>query len=45
MERAGLPVRLVPGDYENIKVTTPADLAVMEAILRRRGQEKEGRKG
>lgn len=28
-----LPVRLVQGSYENIKITTPEDLAVAEAFL------------
>lgn len=28
------PVRLVPGSYENIKITTPEDLAVGEALAR-----------
>lgn len=32
-ERAGLPVHLVPGDYRNIKITTPEDLAIAEALL------------
>ena len=36
------PVRLIEGSYENIKVTTPDDLLVGEAILRRR--EKEAKK-
>ena len=30
------PVRMIPGSYENIKVTTPEDLALGESILRRR---------
>lgn len=33
----GVPVRLVEGSYENIKVTTPEDMEVAAAILRRRG--------
>ncbi len=37
MERAGHPVRVVPGDYENIKITTPEDLAVAAAILTKAG--------
>ena len=36
--RAGHAVRLVASDYENIKITTPADLAAAEAWLRGRGQ-------
>jgi 2-C-methyl-D-erythritol 4-phosphate cytidylyltransferase/2-C-methyl-D-erythritol 2,4-cyclodiphosphate synthase len=34
MERRGLPARLVRGSPFNIKVTTPADLAMAEAILK-----------
>jgi 2-C-methyl-D-erythritol 2,4-cyclodiphosphate synthase/2-C-methyl-D-erythritol 4-phosphate cytidylyltransferase len=34
MERQGMPARLVRGSAFNIKVTTPADLAMAEAILR-----------
>lgn len=30
------PVRLVEGSYENIKVTTPEDMEIAEAILKRR---------
>jgi 2-C-methyl-D-erythritol 4-phosphate cytidylyltransferase len=33
MERAGIPVRLVPSDAGNLKITTPADLALAEAML------------
>lgn len=36
MELAGYPVKVVMGDYENLKVTTPEDLVLAEAILRRR---------
>jgi 2-C-methyl-D-erythritol 4-phosphate cytidylyltransferase len=35
MERLGLKPRLVEGADDNIKVTTPADLALVESILRR----------
>lgn len=38
VERLGLPVRVVEGSYENIKITTPEDLVVGEMILRRRSQ-------
>jgi 2-C-methyl-D-erythritol 4-phosphate cytidylyltransferase / 2-C-methyl-D-erythritol 2,4-cyclodiphosphate synthase len=34
-ERAGHPVRLVEGEQANIKITTPEDLPVMDAIARR----------
>ncbi len=36
-ERAGIPVEIVAGDVENLKVTRPEDLARAEAILARRG--------
>ncbi len=36
VERLGYPVRLVPGSPDNLKVTTMADLAQAEQILRRR---------
>ncbi|MBI4323389.1 MAG: 2-C-methyl-D-erythritol 4-phosphate cytidylyltransferase [Candidatus Omnitrophica bacterium] len=36
LEWAGFPVRMVPGDPLNIKVTTPEDLLLAEAILRNR---------
>jgi 2-C-methyl-D-erythritol 4-phosphate cytidylyltransferase len=38
VERLGLPVTVVEGSYENIKITTPEDLAIGELILRRRAQ-------
>ncbi len=37
VERLGIPVNLVAGSYENIKITTPEDLLLAEAILKRRG--------
>ena len=33
IERLGHPVHVFPGDYGNLKVTTPQDLAIAEAIL------------
>ena len=36
-EKCGLPVRIVAGEETNLKVTTPADLAIAEWILRQRG--------
>lgn len=33
VERLGHPVKLVPGDYANIKITTPDDLLLAEKIL------------
>ena len=43
VERAGHPVQIVPGDPENLKVTTPLDLAVAEALLLRRRVGRAGR--
>jgi 2-C-methyl-D-erythritol 4-phosphate cytidylyltransferase/2-C-methyl-D-erythritol 2,4-cyclodiphosphate synthase len=39
-ERAGHPVRLVEGDVANIKITTPEDLEMAEAIVR--SAERDG---
>ena len=36
VERLGVAIQGVPGDEENIKLTTPQDLDVAEAILKRR---------
>jgi len=36
VEAMGVPVRLVMGSYENIKITTPEDLVLAEAIIRQR---------
>jgi len=38
VERAGHRVRVVPGDPENLKITTPADLAIAECLLGARTQ-------
>lgn len=35
VERIGSPVKVVPGDYRNIKITTPDDLAVAAVHLGR----------
>ena len=40
VERMGVPVRMIPGDHDNIKVTTPEDLTLGEAIIRRFLPEK-----
>ena len=37
VEALGCKVGVFPGSYENLKVTTPEDLMVMEAVLRGRG--------
>jgi len=39
VERTGKKIRLVPGSYENIKVTTQEDIALAGAILRHRGED------
>jgi 2-C-methyl-D-erythritol 4-phosphate cytidylyltransferase len=40
VERTGLPVHIVMGDYFNIKITTPDDLLLAEAIIQmQRGKE------
>ena len=36
VERLGYAVRMVPGDYGNIKITTPEDLVIAEALLRQK---------
>jgi len=36
VERTGAPVHVVTGSYENLKVTTPEDIAFCEEILKRR---------
>jgi len=33
VERLGNKVRVVPGSYENIKITTPMDLTIARALL------------
>jgi 2-C-methyl-D-erythritol 4-phosphate cytidylyltransferase/2-C-methyl-D-erythritol 2,4-cyclodiphosphate synthase len=44
-ERAGHQVRLVEGDPSNIKITTPADLVIAEAIARDGKPARTGRAG
>ena len=39
-EHAGFSTKLVDIGYENIKITTPVDLILAEAILANRGKEK-----
>lgn len=38
IELLGLPVKLTEGEYTNLKVTTPEDMAVAEAILNSRAK-------
>jgi len=33
-ERVGIPVKVVVGDYHNIKITTPEDIGIAEGILK-----------
>ncbi|MDO9574409.1 MAG: 2-C-methyl-D-erythritol 4-phosphate cytidylyltransferase [Candidatus Contubernalis sp.] len=40
VERLGHRVRIVQGRYENIKITTPQDLILAEALLREEGEDK-----
>ena len=41
-DRSGLPVEAVPGSPRNIKITTPEDLAMAEAILASPGDVRVG---
>ena len=42
VERAGIPVCVFPGSEENLKLTTPADFVVAEAILAHRLERNGG---
>ena len=35
VERLGVKVKIIPGSYDNMKITTPGDLTLGEAILKR----------
>ncbi len=37
VEKSGVTVSLVPGSYDNIKITTPQDLELAKIIMNRRG--------
>ncbi|MBO8172724.1 MAG: 2-C-methyl-D-erythritol 4-phosphate cytidylyltransferase [Bacillaceae bacterium] len=39
LEKSREPVKIIEGEEENIKLTTPADLVLAEAILRRRSEQ------
>lgn len=39
VERLGFPVHMVEGSYDNIKLTTPEDMTVAQAILNKRKEE------
>ncbi len=43
VEREGGVVKVVKGSYVNIKITTPEDMILAEAILRKELQEKAGK--
>lgn len=43
VERLGKPVHVVPGLGENLKITTPEDLALARALLRRLGRAVSSR--
>ena len=36
VEALGVPVRIVRGEYTNIKLTTPSDVVIAEALLKRK---------
>lgn len=42
VEKLGHQVKIVPGDYENIKITTPEDINIAEAILLKRRDRDAG---
>ncbi|MDD5756545.1 MAG: 2-C-methyl-D-erythritol 4-phosphate cytidylyltransferase, partial [bacterium] len=35
IERLGKKVKIVPGSYDNLKITTPIDLFLAEKLLRK----------
>ncbi len=39
VEKIGVAVKIVPGDRSNIKITTPEDMAIAEALLKLKGDE------
>lgn len=45
VEKLGLPVKIVPGEYDNIKITTPEDISIGEGILSRRRDLNEAGDG
>lgn len=40
IERAGIKIHLTSGSYENIKITTPEDLLLAEAIVNKRNKKR-----
>ena len=41
IENLGVEIEVVEGSAENIKLTTPIDIIIAEAILNRRKQEQQ----
>lgn len=41
-ERLGIKVKMVAGSYENLKITTPEDIIMAEAFLRKKEEGEEG---
>lgn len=44
VERIGIPIKIIEGDYSNIKVTTPDDIPAAEALICSIGSLRENRK-
>jgi len=42
LERSGHRIRIVEGDYDNVKITTVEDLAFAEMVLKKKGRRKSG---
>ncbi len=40
MEGAGIPVKVVKGEYSNIKITTPDDIALAEFYIEKQGESQ-----
>jgi 2-C-methyl-D-erythritol 4-phosphate cytidylyltransferase len=36
VENSGIKINLIEGNYENIKITFPEDIAIVEAILNKK---------
>ncbi len=41
VEKTGIKVKIIPGSYDNIKITTPEDLELAKLIIKRRMNMKE----
>jgi 2-C-methyl-D-erythritol 4-phosphate cytidylyltransferase / 2-C-methyl-D-erythritol 2,4-cyclodiphosphate synthase len=44
-EKIGAKVKMIDGSYENIKITTPEDLIMAEALMKKKGGEMNFRNG